>query len=398
MCLSAVCRTLDRDGGIAMADVIELTLPVPYRERVRTRSRTFVERTAFADVALTVPLLPVWDLMARDFRLRVVASAKLRVGEEIKWVDNGDGPIRPLLVARPATGGHGGTAYGLAETVWWERDYLPRPESWPDYPFPGWVANDPEAARVRGEVVWNDLAERIEAARAIAGTMMYGHGRLYKRAPLPVWTVEDLRGEVPDMTRISLILPDLDEAVAGGRQPRIRPALGLFGPREAEAALRVSENLFGTDATILVGNRRRKVRDQVLTEYAYLKEAVDPLPVEAAGTLRLCRRIVAEMSERDAWEMGGDGFEAAVAGFEAAASTLSAAVGGGGGPEGLTVALDGLAEAAERAADVLSREVGTDAEALFLFRAVAATREARTPVVRPKPPWEDLRSGRYMGF
>ena len=377
-----------------MTGGIELKLPVPYRERVRTRTRTFVERTAFAMVGITVPTLPARGLNWAPPGFRHVLSARLGTAEDVDWLDDGNGPMRPLLSARPGTGG-GRIAYGLADRHWWDREGPEdRPEGWSDYPFPGWSADDPEIVRVRGEVVATDLVERIEKARAIAGTMAYGFDRLYRRAALPAWTVEDLRGGVPGMTRISLILPDIEKLDVGGRQPRGGSALGLFGPGEKDAALRVSHELFGSDAWMRVGSRRRRVRDQAHWELAFPEVAVDALPVEAAGTLRICRRIVREMAGRDAWEMGGDDFEAAVAGFEAAASKLSAAV--EAGPAGVLVdALDGLAEATGRAADVLSREAGTDAEVLFLFRTVTATRTSRTPIPRYKPTLEDVRCGRW---
>lgn len=362
---------------------VDLTLPVPYRETIRTRSGAKLRRTAFAEMDVRLPFVDVGNLYVSSSHAPALAVASLRAGDSVKWFAHQGQPIRSLLVDRFLSDR---TGFARTDRFWWrfwrcqgltERD-------WSDYPFPGWTVDAPEVAEAKGEVVGSDLPRRLATALRIAGTLTSDGERVYKPAPLPVWTVEDLRGITAGMTRLSLILPDKDPlGEVGGRHPRLRPSLGLFGVSDAEAGLRVSRELFG-DAPH-PGPRRRPVEDTNarMSELAFVKRASDQRSFEAMGTLSVCKRILDGLEGRDAWEVGGDRFEEALADVCMAVDRVR-----GVAPRGAPAALDDglarLAGATGHAAEVLARETRADDETLFLLRAATALGTSRRPSIMPE--------------
>lgn len=361
---------------------VDLTLPVPYQECVRTASGAILWRTAFAEIEVRLPFIDVRQTYLSGPYVPKLAEARLRAADGIEWFAHGGRPVRSLLVVKETSDRIG---FARTDRFWWrfwrEQELMNR--DWLDYPFPGWSANGPEAALACGEVVDSDLPLRLVEARRIAETLTCDGERVYKPAPLPVWTVEDLRRFAPGTTRLSLVLPDKDRWFeSGGRHARLQPAFGLFGAGDAEAALGVSRELFG--AAPYPGPRRRPVEDinTRLCEFAVERRRSDRTFFEALGALRLCRSILDGMLGRDPWEIGGDRFEDAVAGIRSAVDRVRP-IAFRHAPGSLSDELARLAEATRHARDVLGREAHASDETLFLLRVANSLGTSRRSSVIP---------------
>ncbi|POR42188.1 hypothetical protein [Methylobacterium sp. V23] len=273
-------------------------------------------------------------------------------------------------------------------TRWLDRgarsDQLLSSRTWEDYPLhdfePSAKSPLPPGCRPSG----HDLREALEVAQAYADeNIIVIDDVVHKRAPLPVWQVEDLTRTGLYTTRLSLVIPGFEEywpyrpSYPGADTTwRPDPPAGWLAATDFDIALEASAALYGPAPLHEPQNRswtrggliRPKRDDDRVTVHRPL---LGTDLVEARFSLRLCEKVREGLALLPRWEIGPR-LERAAKALEAAEERLWLAEG-----HESRWALDDVAHAMERLHDHARQNMRSTDIDLGPLRAAMLIREAR---------------------